>query len=141
MIEGALIKREGQKDSLRLHVMVKWALLQSLDDSRICLLFDSILFMLNAKFPRMEGGKFISDEWERCAVYHHHVLALVDVYERFSSILRPPILLCELIRRCAWQVYNNHLILSNSVQVSLRDRPFSGGSQLVEIWLQYFEVC
>jgi hypothetical protein len=64
--------------------------------------FDWAVFALNACFPTTPHGSPLLHDWDRCAMLHPHISALLDVYKRFSNTLRPAVLLCDIVRRCSW---------------------------------------
>ena len=102
LLEGSLVNRHPQADRISCHRLVKEAVLHAIDQDRLASRFDNATFSLNARFPKMGGGVALVDQWEQCAAYHLHVTALLSLYRRNKAHLNPPILLCELIRRCAW---------------------------------------
>jgi hypothetical protein len=68
----------------------------------LALHFDWAIFALNGCFPKATPGTPLLQDWNRCAVFHSQIVVLLEIYKRFSNSLRPPILLCEIVRRCAW---------------------------------------
>lgn len=48
----------------------------------------------------------------------------MGIYGRFRNILRPPILLCEVIRRCAWYSTIHLLAVENSLTHAYRAADF-----------------
>lgn len=81
--------------------MIKEAVLQSLKQEDLELHFDWIIFSLNGCFPHTDC-KEVLETWDKCAMFHSQISMLLKMYKRFSNTLRPPVLLCEIIRRCAW---------------------------------------
>ncbi|KAJ5152920.1 uncharacterized protein N7482_009398 [Penicillium canariense] len=102
LFRGSLISRSSKGDQLSCHRIIREAVLQSLDPNKFVVLFDWAVFSLNALFPKTPGGAPLLAEWDACAIYHNHLSSLLNLYLRFASSLRPPVLLCEVIRRCAW---------------------------------------
>ncbi|KAH8655539.1 hypothetical protein BX600DRAFT_525704 [Xylariales sp. PMI_506] len=82
--------------------IVKELVLRSVKPLALAIRFDWVVFAMNGSFPKSGGGSHLVDVWEECAPFYPHVKELVKVYVRFSTLFRPPILLCEVIRRCAW---------------------------------------
>ena len=74
----------------------------SVDKDMFAVNFDWAVFSLNGCFPKTPHASPLLEDWDKCALFHPHLSALVEIYKRFSYILRPPILLCEVIRRCSW---------------------------------------
>jgi hypothetical protein len=84
--------------------MVKEAVLNSMEGTRKHEIFTRTIFMLNAKFPSLQYGLPLHEQWETCENYHPHVSSLLNAYKRHRESLGFPILLCEIVRRCAWSV-------------------------------------
>jgi hypothetical protein len=91
-----------QGERLSCHRIVREAVIQSLDMNKFPVMFDWAVFSLNALFPKTWHAAPLLGEWDACALYHSHLRSLLNLYLRFTSALRPPVLLCEVIRRCAW---------------------------------------
>jgi len=66
--------------------------------------FTHAMFLLNATFPRQENGKPLHSQWRSCQLLCRHVAALLSTYHWLKADLDFPILLCEIITRCSWQV-------------------------------------
>jgi hypothetical protein len=84
--------------------MVKEAVLNSMEDAHKRETFTSTIFILNARFPSLQYGLPLLEQWEACENYHPHVSSLLKVYQQHRESLGFPILLCEIVRRCAWSV-------------------------------------
>ncbi|VUC20615.1 unnamed protein product, partial [Clonostachys rosea] len=97
----ALITKSSGSERLICHRMIKEAVLQSLRKEDLELHFDWIVFSLNGCFPRTNCTQML-ETWDKCAMFHSQISMLLKMYKRFSDTLRPPILLCEIVRRCAW---------------------------------------
>lgn len=91
---------------------------------KVQMIFDRAVFALNAGFPKTPGGRALLQDWSICNMYRSHVASLLGMYERFASHLMPPVLLCEIIRRCSWLVFSQQTVFRNTkaVQVSYRAR-------------------
>ncbi|CAG9985160.1 unnamed protein product, partial [Clonostachys byssicola] len=96
-----LISKSSGSERLSCHRMIKEAVLQSLKQDDLELHFDWIVFSLNACFPHTDCKEML-ETWDKCAMFHSQISMLLKMYKRFSNTLRPPILLCEIVRRCAW---------------------------------------
>lgn len=64
--------------------------------------FYRALLLLNAAFPTQSDGLPLLEQWIICEEYCPHILALLNAYDKFKGNLGHPILLCEIVRRCAW---------------------------------------
>lgn len=96
-----LISKSSGSERLSCHRMIKEAVLQSLKQEDLELHFDWIIFSLNGCFPHTDCKEML-ETWDKCAMFHSQISMLLKMYKRFSNTLRPPVLLCEIIRRCAW---------------------------------------
>ncbi|KAI0873975.1 P-loop containing nucleoside triphosphate hydrolase protein [Hypoxylon argillaceum] len=105
LLNGSLISRHRDGDRISCHRIVREAVLQSLSADALAVHFDWVVFALNACFPKTPRSAPLLSDWDRCAVFHPQISALLDIYNRFSASLRPPILLCEVVRRCAWYLF------------------------------------
>ncbi|UKZ65996.1 uncharacterized protein TrAtP1_007180 [Trichoderma atroviride] len=102
LIRISLLTRSPEGNRFGCHRIVREAVLKSIASEDLAYLFDWAVFALNACFPKGLGGSPLLKEWDDCALLHPHLSALMKIYGRFRNILRPPIMLCEVIRRCAW---------------------------------------
>ena len=102
LLRKSLIQRSLGGDHFTCHRIIREAILQSIDPTTLPQLFDWAVFALNECFPQSYRGGPMYQHWRRCAEYHIHLSALIQTYHRFASSLRLPIMLCEIIRRCAW---------------------------------------
>ncbi|KAJ8130566.1 hypothetical protein O1611_g3068 [Lasiodiplodia mahajangana] len=105
LLSGSLISRHRDGDRISCHRIVREAVLQSLSTEVLEAHFDWAVFALNACFPQTPRSAPLLRDWDRCAVFHPQISTLLDIYDRFSASLRPPILLCEVVRRCAWYLF------------------------------------
>ncbi|KAL7892939.1 hypothetical protein HDV64DRAFT_272909 [Trichoderma sp. TUCIM 5745] len=102
LIRISLVTRNPEGNRFGCHRIVREAILKSIESEDLAYLFDWAVFALNACFPKTLGGSPLLKEWNDCALLQPHLSALMVIYRRFQNSLRPPILLCEVIRRCAW---------------------------------------
>jgi hypothetical protein len=66
--------------------------------------FNRAIFLINGVFPELNNALPLFQKWRTCGLYHPHVLALLKSYRQRRRELGLPILLCEVIRRCAWYI-------------------------------------
>jgi tetratricopeptide (TPR) repeat protein len=75
----------------------------------LSIIFHKLVFFLNASFPRQTDGRPLHDQWERCGELASQVLSLLASYQLYRDAITihhgEPLLLCEVICRCAWYLY------------------------------------
>ena len=65
-------------------------------------IFNRLVFILNADFPHQPDGEPLHGVWKSCEELSSQVAALLDSFAWYGDGLTPPILLCEVVERCAW---------------------------------------
>lgn len=113
LLQRSLVSRSQSSNSLTCHSIVKEAVLNTIEHQHKCETFMRTVFILNARFPSLEYGFPLLEQWEECEKYRPHVSSLLQAYKGYPESLNFPILLREIIRRCAWSVgessiYGNH---------------------------------
>ncbi|KAL9077566.1 MAG: hypothetical protein Q9157_003318 [Trypethelium eluteriae] len=64
--------------------------------------FNRLLFILNAAFPHQPDGQPLVGAWKPCEELSSQVVALLDTFAWYGDELGCPILLGEVVSRCAW---------------------------------------
>ena len=65
-------------------------------------IFNRLLLVLNADFPHQPAGEPLHGSWSSCEDLSSQIVALLDTFSWYHDELGSPILLCELVTRCAW---------------------------------------
>lgn len=87
---------------MKCHRLVRIAVARSMTPKSICLIFNCLVFFLNATFPTQAEGKPLHDQWERCEELTNQVSALLESYSTHQINIGSPVLLCEVVTRCSW---------------------------------------
>lgn len=93
---------------MKCHRLVQIAVAKSMSPRTMSLVFHKLVFFLNASFPRQTEGRPLLDQWEKCDELASQVEALLKAYkqqqqqQQHQKDMVEPILLCEIICRCAW---------------------------------------
>lgn len=90
---------------IKCHRLVQLAVAKSMSPQTISIVFHQLVFFLNASFPRQADGRPLLDQWGKCEELSSQVEALLESYKQYQKDLGEPILLCEIICRCAWWVF------------------------------------
>jgi hypothetical protein len=104
LLQRSLVSRSQSSNSLACHGIVKEAVINAMGDPHKRETFTRTVFNLNARFPSLQYGQPLLEQWEVCEKYHPHVSSLLKAYKKHQESLGFPILLCEIVRRCAWSV-------------------------------------
>jgi hypothetical protein len=59
-------------------------------------------FFAQCSFPEQMNGVALWNQWRDCEDYNMQVSSLLEKYLWYKENLDPPILLCEIARRCTW---------------------------------------
>lgn len=89
---------------LKCHRLVSLAVAESMSPSTRALVFARVVFQLNAAFPSQSTGRPFLDAWASCEEFASQVTSVLDCYFVHRDDLAAPILLCEVVARCAWFV-------------------------------------
>jgi hypothetical protein len=73
-----------------------------MDPERKAEIFNRTVFLLNAKFPQQQDGKPMHENWRTCQELSRQVSSLLETYSWYKDEVGYPILLCEIVTRCAW---------------------------------------
>lgn len=101
-MDGSLVDRTVGSGSLSLHRILQDSVAHSFDTSTRSRSFNRVLFFLNGRFPVQQDGGQLFEWWCQCEEYVPHIVSAVRFYKKYRQHLGPPIMLAEIIRRCAW---------------------------------------
>jgi hypothetical protein len=87
---------------IQFHRLVRTAVSRAMKPERRLEVFSKVVYILNADFPTQADGKPLHARWNDCERLHRQVAALLNSYEYFADDIGYPIMLCEIIERCAW---------------------------------------
>lgn len=104
LLQASLVFKSPEDDCLGCHRIIKQAVLNTMSTDQALEVFNRTVFLINGVFPELNHSLPLFEQWRTCALYHPHVLALLKIYRQKRQELGLPILLCEVIRRCAWYV-------------------------------------
>ena len=65
-------------------------------------IFNQTVFLLNAEFPQQQDGKPMHENWKTCQELSRQVSSLLETHSWYKDEVGYPILLCEIVTRCAW---------------------------------------
>ncbi|KAK5659347.1 hypothetical protein OQA88_1440 [Cercophora sp. LCS_1] len=106
---GSALARVGNEGKLiRCHRLVQIVVARSMTAHKLSVLFHKLVFFLNASFPRQADGRPLHGQWDRCGELASQVQALLASYKLYQDAICTygvPLLLCEVICRCAWYLY------------------------------------
>lgn len=69
------------------------------------MVFDRVMFQLNAAYPSQSDGRPLHDQWQNCEKLTSQVTGLLSSYFAYKDDFDKPILLCEIVARCSWYCY------------------------------------
>lgn len=107
-MDGSLVDRTVGSGNLSLHPILQDSVAHSFDVATRCRSFNRVLFFLNGCFPLQQDGGRLFEWWCQCEEYVPHVVSAVRFYKKHRQGLDPPIMLAEIIRRCAWYLFEKH---------------------------------
>lgn len=107
-MDGSLVDRNVGSGSLSLHRILQDSVAHSFDTSTRSKSFNRVLFFLNGCFPVQQDGGQLFEWWCQCEEYVPHIVSAVRFYKKYRHHLGPPIILAEIIRRCAWYFTCKH---------------------------------
>lgn len=107
-MDGSLIDRNVGSGSLSLHRILQDSVAHSFDAATRSRSFSKILFYLNGCFPTQRDGGLLFEQWYLCEQYIPHIFSVVQFYRKNIKLLDPPVMLAEIIRRCAWYFFHKH---------------------------------
>lgn len=87
------------------HRLVRIAVARSMDPATRSLVFNKLVFFLNAALPTQADGRPLHDKWEGCEELASQVHALLATYKTYQDDLVEPILLTEIVCRCSWYLF------------------------------------
>jgi len=102
LMESSLIVRTVGTNMLSIHRVAQSAVAFSMDASTRLGIFQKVLFFLNDRFPGAQDGGLLYQWWIQCEQYVPHIAAVTRFYKGHRDELGIPMMLCEIIRRCAW---------------------------------------
>ncbi|PCD36214.1 hypothetical protein FGRA07_08098 [Fusarium graminearum] len=108
LMDGSLIDRNVGSGSLSLHRILQDSVAHSFDAATRSRSFSKILFYLNGCFPTQRDGGLLFEQWYLCEQYIPHIFSVVQFYRKNIKLLDPPVMLAEIIRRCAWYFFHKH---------------------------------
>ncbi|KIL89242.1 hypothetical protein FAVG1_07636 [Fusarium avenaceum] len=108
LMDGSLVDRTVGSGSLSLHRILQDSVAYSFDTSTRSRSFNRVLYFLNGRFPVQQDGGRLFDWWCQCEEYVPHIVSAVRFYKKHHQYLSPPIMLAEVIRRCAWYLWEKH---------------------------------
>ncbi|KAH7252747.1 hypothetical protein BKA59DRAFT_526252 [Fusarium tricinctum] len=108
LMDGSLVDRTVGSGSLSLHRILQDSVAHSFDISTRSRSFNKVLFFLNGCFPVQQDGGQLFEWWCQCEEYVAHIVSAVRFYKKHRQYLDPPIILAEIIRRCAWYLWEKH---------------------------------
>lgn len=114
-MDGSLVDRNVGSGSLSLHRILQDSVAHSFDTSTRSRSFNRVLFFLNGCFPVQQDGGQLFEWWCQCEEFVPHIVSAVRFYKKYRQHLGPPIILAEIIRRCAWYFAYKHenLLIAN----------------------------
>lgn len=107
LLRVSLINRNREQDRIVCHRLVRIAVAQSMDPERKAEIFNQTVFLLNAEFPQQQDGKPMHENWKTCQELSRQVSSLLETYSWYKDEVGYPILLCEIVTRCAWYLFES----------------------------------
>ncbi|KAF4970343.1 hypothetical protein FSARC_2599 [Fusarium sarcochroum] len=108
LLNGSFIIRTVGSRGLNLHRIIQGAVVRSMDTPTRSEVFRRVLFFLNSCFPKVRDGGRLFKWWVQCEEYVPHVIAVTRFFKKHREELETPIMLSEIIRRCAWYLLEKH---------------------------------
>lgn len=81
LLRRSLVSRSQSGNSLTCHSLVKEAVLNAMGDQHKCKTFVRTVFILNSRFPSLQYGLPLLEQWEECEKYRPHVSSLLQAYK------------------------------------------------------------
>lgn len=106
LLDLALITIDEHRYRVQSHCLILMAVRSSMAPERISFILSRIVFFLNSSFPEQQAGKPLYNKWSACKELATNVVSLRNWYKTYQDTLPPPIMLCEVMCRCAW--YGSH---------------------------------
>ncbi|RGP69660.1 tetratricopeptide repeat-containing, partial [Fusarium sporotrichioides] len=131
LMDGSLIDRNVGSGSLSLHRILQDSVAHSFDAATRSRSFSKVLFYLNGCFPTQRDGGLLFEQWYLCEHYIPHIFSVVQFYRKNIKLLDPPVMLAEIIRRCAWYLLEKHqfteakILVRDAVEICKRARTSS----------------
>ncbi|UZP45158.1 hypothetical protein NXS19_012970 [Fusarium pseudograminearum] len=131
LMDGSLIDRNVGSGSLSLHRILQDSVAHSFDAATRSRSFSKVLFYLNGCFPTQRDGGLLFEQWYLCEQYIPHIFSVVQFYRKNIKLLDPPVMLAEIIRRCAWYLLEKHqfaeakILVRDAVEICKRARTSS----------------
>ncbi|CAG7558312.1 unnamed protein product [Fusarium equiseti] len=108
LMDGSLVDRTVGSGNLSLHRILQDSVAHSFDVATRSRSFNRVLFFLNGCFPLQQDGGRLFEWWCQFEEYVPHIASTVRFYKKHRQDLDPPIMLAEIIRRCAWYLFEKH---------------------------------
>ncbi|OAQ60260.1 tetratricopeptide repeat domain-containing protein [Pochonia chlamydosporia 170] len=102
LLDLALITIDEHRYRVQSHCLILMAVRSSMAPERISFILSRIVFFLNSSFPEQQAGKPLYNKWSACKELATNVVSLRNWYKTYQDTLPPPIMLCEVMCRCAW---------------------------------------
>ena len=102
LLDLALITIDNKGSRLKCHRLIRIAVGKSLTADVLSLVFNRLVFFLNASFPIQSDGRPLHSQWKQCEEIASSVRSALRSYELHQDEITAPILLCEVVCRCSW---------------------------------------
>lgn len=102
LLDYSLVQIDDGGVYVKCHRLVRLAVAESMSPSTKSSVFNRVILQLNAAFPSQSDGRPLHDQWHSCEELAPQVAAVLESYFIKKAELDDPILLCEIVARCAW---------------------------------------
>lgn len=96
--EGLILEAADSKQIV-CRSAVREAVIATLDHDTCQIRFDWLAFRLYYNLPELAS---LFTTWNDWTSYGELLKTLIQIHEKWSKIVRPPIMMCEIMRGCAW---------------------------------------
>lgn len=104
----SLLERKSDQ-TFSIHGFIQDAFRYWCDKDQALQHFSAAVHIVHQAFPRQVNGRPMHDSWDQCRdfIQHGQILAtrFSELQERFPGAIEPPQELLELLKNCAWYLF------------------------------------